>query len=62
MTLFVHQVKEIQPEPEEEEKKQDKVREFFKKLAGEDEEVDWVELKEILDYAMRNGKFERTHK
>uniref|UniRef100_A0A069DWP5 Putative cytosolic ca2+-dependent cysteine protease calpain n=1 Tax=Panstrongylus megistus TaxID=65343 RepID=A0A069DWP5_9HEMI len=47
-------VKEIQPEPEEEEKKQDKVREFFKKLAGEDEEVDWVELKEILDYAMRN--------
>ncbi|KAK9510521.1 hypothetical protein O3M35_005286 [Rhynocoris fuscipes] len=48
-------VKEIQPEePEEEEKKQDKVKEFFKKLAGEDEEVDWVELKEILDYAMRN--------
>uniref|UniRef100_A0A0K8T1H6 Calpain catalytic domain-containing protein n=1 Tax=Lygus hesperus TaxID=30085 RepID=A0A0K8T1H6_LYGHE len=40
--------------PEEEEKKSDKVKEFFLKLAGEDEEVDWVELKEILDYAMRN--------
>lgn len=25
------------------------------KLAGEDGEVDWVELKEILDYAMRAG-------
>lgn len=44
----------IEDTPEEEEKKTDKVREFFLKLAGEDEEVDWVELKEILDYAMRN--------
>ncbi|CAB0012121.1 unnamed protein product [Nesidiocoris tenuis] len=41
--------------PEEEEKKSDRVKEFFLKLAGEDEEVDWVELKEILDYAMRHG-------
>nr|XP_033330563.1 calpain-A isoform X5 [Megalopta genalis] len=31
----------------------DKVREFFKKLAGDDLEVDWTELKEILDFAMR---------
>ncbi|XP_014259622.1 calpain-A isoform X3 [Cimex lectularius] len=36
------------------EEKYDKVKEFFKKLAGDDEEVDWIELKEILDYAMRN--------
>jgi hypothetical protein len=43
-----------QPEPEEE-KTQDKVKEFFRKIAGEDMEVDWIELKEILDYAMRNG-------
>ncbi|XP_069668672.1 calpain-A isoform X4 [Periplaneta americana] len=42
-----------QPEPEEE-KTQDKVKEFFRKIAGEDMEVDWMELKEILDYAMRN--------
>ncbi|XP_021935909.1 calpain-A-like isoform X5 [Zootermopsis nevadensis] len=42
-----------QPEPEEE-KTQDKVKEFFQKIAGEDMEVDWMELKEILDYAMRN--------
>lgn len=34
---------------------QDKVKEFFRKIAGEDMEVDWMELKEILDYAMRNG-------
>ncbi|CAB0012122.1 unnamed protein product [Nesidiocoris tenuis] len=51
------QVKDaIADTPEEEEKKSDRVKEFFLKLAGEDEEVDWVELKEILDYAMRHGK------
>ncbi|XP_077283023.1 calpain A isoform X3 [Arctopsyche grandis] len=33
---------------------EDPVRQFFLKLAGPDEEVDWLELKEILDYAMRN--------
>ncbi|KAF7996863.1 hypothetical protein HCN44_002509 [Aphidius gifuensis] len=39
-----------QPEPNRDE---DKVRDFFRKLAGDDMEVDWMELKEILDYAMR---------
>ncbi|XP_076300874.1 calpain A isoform X3 [Lasioglossum baleicum] len=38
------------PEPD---RNSDKVREFFKKLAGDDLEVDWMELKEILDFAMR---------
>ncbi|GFG39570.1 hypothetical protein Cfor_01000 [Coptotermes formosanus] len=41
------------PEPEDD-KIQDKVKELFRKIAGEDMEVDWMELKEILDYAMRN--------
>ncbi|XP_050680351.1 calpain-B-like isoform X4 [Leptidea sinapis] len=36
-----------QPEPA------DPVRQFFERLAGSDGEVDWQELKEILDYAMR---------
>ncbi|XP_049882091.1 calpain-A-like isoform X2 [Pectinophora gossypiella] len=31
----------------------DPVRDFFNRLAGADGEVDWQELKEILDYAMR---------
>ncbi|XP_052747993.1 calpain-A-like [Galleria mellonella] len=31
----------------------DPVRDFFTRLAGSDGEVDWRELKEILDYAMR---------
>ncbi|XP_053620597.1 calpain-B isoform X7 [Plodia interpunctella] len=31
----------------------DPVRDFFNRLAGSDGEVDWRELKEILDYAMR---------
>ncbi|XP_013145640.1 PREDICTED: calpain-B-like isoform X3 [Papilio polytes] len=42
-------VKEIAPNPE----PADPVRDFFNRLAGEDGEVDWQELKEILDYAMR---------
>ncbi|XP_045508024.1 calpain-B isoform X5 [Colias croceus] len=43
-------VKEILPaEPE----PADPVRQFFTRLAGDDGEVDWQELKEILDYAMR---------
>ncbi|XP_012250974.2 calpain-A isoform X2 [Athalia rosae] len=40
-------------EQPEHDKNDDKVREFFRKLAGDDMEVDWMELKEILDYAMR---------
>ncbi|KAG6438606.1 hypothetical protein O3G_MSEX000087 [Manduca sexta] len=44
-------VKEIAPNPE----PADPVREFFNRLAGDDGEVDWQELKEILDYAMREG-------
>jgi calpain len=41
----------------EEEKRNERIREFFKKIAGEDLEVDWIELKEILDYAMKNGQY-----
>lgn len=40
----------------EEDAQASQVRAFFQKLAGEDNEVDWIELKEILDYAMRSGK------
>lgn len=36
-------------------KKDEKVKALFLKLAGEDGEVDWMELKEIMDYTMRNG-------
>nr|XP_026483968.1 calpain-B isoform X3 [Vanessa tameamea] len=42
-------VKEITPNPE----PTDPIRDFFNRLAGSDGEVDWQELKEILDYAMR---------
>ena len=52
----------IQPEePENKEEikdKDDKVREFFAKIAGEDMEVDWKELQEILNYAMKEGKIQ----
>ncbi|CAG9115014.1 unnamed protein product [Plutella xylostella] len=41
-------VEEPDPEPA------DPVRQFFNRLAGDDGEVDWQELKEILDYAMRD--------
>ncbi|XP_043472787.1 calpain-A-like isoform X2 [Leptopilina heterotoma] len=43
-----------QPQPEQNE---DEVKEFFRKHAGDDMEVDWMELKEILDDALR----EETH-
>lgn len=46
-------VKEVTPNPE----PADPVRDFFNRLAGSDGEVDWQELKEILDYAMREGMF-----
>lgn len=47
------------PEPEdrdERKEKDDQIRAFFARIAGEDLEVDWKELQEILDYAMRDGK------
>ena len=46
-----------QPEPKED-KTKDKVKEFFRKIAGDDMEVDWMELKEILDFALRDGNVE----
>ncbi|XP_039279357.1 calpain-A isoform X2 [Nilaparvata lugens] len=47
-------VKVEDDEPEKKKATDDKIREFFKKLAGDDMEVDWMELKQILDYAMRD--------
>ncbi|XP_025836402.1 calpain-B [Agrilus planipennis] len=44
-------VKNQEPSPEEEQIA-DRVKDYFLKLAGEDMEVDWLELKDILDYAM----------
>lgn len=47
-----------EPETRDEQKeKDDKVREFFAKIAGTDLEVDWKELQEILNYAMKEGKY-----
>ncbi|XP_044589119.1 calpain-A-like isoform X1 [Cotesia glomerata] len=43
----------VREEPQPDKNNEEKVREFFRKLAGDDMEVDWEELKEILDYAMR---------
>nr|KAF7402226.1 hypothetical protein H0235_015562 [Vespula pensylvanica] len=45
-----------EPEPD---RNIEKVREFFRKLAGDDMEVDWMELKEILDFAMRKDMQDR---
>lgn len=40
----------------EEDKEKEKVKEFLKKIEGEEMEVEWMEMKEILDYEMRNEK------
>ncbi|KAJ8959427.1 hypothetical protein NQ318_022118 [Aromia moschata] len=45
-------VQEATPEEQEE---TDQIYQYFLKLAGEDQEVDWMELKEILDHAMKAG-------
>jgi uncharacterized protein YrzB (UPF0473 family) len=31
---------------------------FFISIQGPDQEVDWIELKKILDHSMRDGKIE----
>ncbi|XP_060520603.1 calpain-A-like isoform X2 [Cylas formicarius] len=51
-------VAKIEPSAEEREET-DKVYDFFLKLAGEDKEVDWRELKDVLDYSM--GEVVRQH-
>ncbi|XP_011153616.1 calpain-B isoform X6 [Harpegnathos saltator] len=48
----------VRDEPEQD-RNTEKVREFFKKLAGDDLEVDWMELKDILDFAMRKDTQDR---
>ncbi|XP_032686633.1 calpain-A isoform X4 [Odontomachus brunneus] len=48
----------VRDEPEQD-RNTEKVREFFKKLAGDDLEVDWMELKDILDFAMRKDTHDR---
>lgn len=37
-------------------KENELVMQLFKSVAGKDEEVDWLELKEILDYYTRKGE------
>ncbi|KAL6417267.1 hypothetical protein ACFW04_012871 [Cataglyphis niger] len=48
----------VRDEPEQD-RNTEKVREFFKKLAGDDLEVDWMELKDILDFAMKKDTHDR---
>lgn len=45
-------VKETVDEDDEQRKR---VQQFFKTVAGEDNEIDWSELKEVLDMAMKRG-------
>ncbi|XP_050508668.1 calpain-B isoform X2 [Diabrotica virgifera virgifera] len=42
------------PPTEEEKQEFSQVYQFFLKLAGEDKEVDWMELKDILDYSLKS--------
>lgn len=42
----------VEPSDEQNEK-ENQVREYFKKISGDDLEIDWQELKNILDYALK---------
>ncbi|KAK7579905.1 hypothetical protein V9T40_000534 [Parthenolecanium corni] len=53
LTEVDDRVKEEKPDAEQE-KRDERLKEFFKKIAGEDMELDWMELKEVLDFAMKN--------
>lgn len=50
--MFFLQAKD--PEPVQDEAAR-RVQEFFKTVAGEDMEIDWSELKEVLDLSMKRG-------
>ena len=56
INLILHLQVKDEDEDAEMAKKDEKVKQLFLKLAGEDGEVDWMELKEIMDFTMRNGK------
>ena len=51
---YYEQVKEDE-DPDAEDENTKKVKEFFKTVAGEDMEIDWAELKEVLDLALKRG-------
>lgn len=38
-------------------KENQELENLFLKVAGSDQEIDWIELKRILDYSMKDGKF-----
>ena len=48
--------RQVKPELEEESEYDQMVREFFNKIAGDDLEIDWMELKQVLDYALKKGE------
>ncbi|CAG0893965.1 unnamed protein product [Cyprideis torosa] len=46
---------DIRQEVEEETDEERKVKEFFRTIAGEDLEIDWMELQKVLDFALKKG-------
>lgn len=51
----------MQPASEEEQAESDeRIRGFFSKVAGEDLEIDWSELQNVLNYAMKRGALHFT--
>ena len=53
--VLIFQVKPDAEDPAEIEAT-DRIREFFKKIAGDDLEIDWQELQNVLTYALQKGK------
>ena len=52
----------MKPELQEESEYDQMVREFFNKIAGDDLEIDWMELKQVLDYALKKGAYCATRR
>lgn len=56
MSILVLQVLPSLPEPSRPDPRVSALQKLFLDIAGEDREVDWMELKRILDHSMRDGE------
>ena len=47
----------VAPQPTLHDPQRQALERLFREISGSDMEVDWMELKRILDHSMRDGKY-----
>lgn len=53
--MFHTKVLPVFPTPKSIDTQKESLRRLFDSIAGQDMEVDWMELKRVLDFSMRDG-------